>query len=120
MRIGVVISTGRPPFKVEELEALGPDRAGESMTFMNQIRRVILFATHMSGLLASRPSVADTRIEEVLQSDPVLCIAWSYLTIAHSSSESSEKRCKPILQTILQIEHVIIAACTDIKLTDVQ
>lgn len=57
---------GHPPFKVEELEPLVPDRAGVSMSFVSQIKKIILFITHLPGFWASRPPVADSRIAEFI------------------------------------------------------
>ncbi|KAJ3474951.1 hypothetical protein NLI96_g12153 [Meripilus lineatus] len=58
---------GRPPFTVEELEPLAPDRAGVKTGFVNSFKMFILFLIHLPALWASRPPVADARIAEFIK-----------------------------------------------------
>ncbi|THG94999.1 hypothetical protein EW026_g6571 [Hermanssonia centrifuga] len=58
---------GNPPFKVEELEPLMPQRPSESITFVNTLRMIVLALSRAFRLYGVRGSVVDSRINSFIQ-----------------------------------------------------
>ncbi len=59
------VLAGNPPFKVEELEPLMPQRPSESITFVNTLRMIVLALSRAFRLYGVRGSVVDSRINSV-------------------------------------------------------
>ena len=62
--IGVLRCPGKPPFDVNKLEPLMPDRAGVKPSWLDVGLFVFKVLPSLPGFFASRPSVVDPRVHE--------------------------------------------------------
>lgn len=61
----VLVPTGNPPVTADELEPLMPQKPGQTITFWNKLRFLLLAISHIFQFLQIRPSVVNPKVISV-------------------------------------------------------
>ena len=68
-RVLMMVFTGTPPFREDELEPLMPQKVGDSMSLWSKVRAGILLLSRAFRLYAVRAAVVDPRTTAVSHFD---------------------------------------------------
>ncbi|KAI0304477.1 dienelactone hydrolase endo-1,3,1,4-beta-D-glucanase [Multifurca ochricompacta] len=60
---------GKPPFNVNDLEPLMPDRAGVKFTWANIALLIFKVLPAIPGMIFNRPSIVDARVHEMIKAE---------------------------------------------------